>query len=425
MRANISPAILIDYGCHSFTHRLAIRLRDDGYPFRYFVNGSLESPNLTSVAGWVREQPDLIRNITCRKGYGKMSLKQRLSGEIEWAGRCIAALEEEKPSVIIACCIPLAAVIRIQSWSRRHRVPFIYWLQDLQGRATLALLKRKFGAVGGAAGSLACAWEQRVLKRSDSVITIAPGHEKELPERVRKQGRYALLENWANVEEIPALGEWNAWSVRNSLQTTRNVVYAGTLGLKHDLEMFIKLAEAFKGEPDVRVVIVSGGQAADKLHARAVGQRLANVVILPFQRCEDVPQVLASASVLIAPLDPSAGSFCVPSKVLSYLCAGRPIVIAIDPANAAAQMIRDAGAGSVVAPGDTGAFIAATRALLGDPARCQALGSAAREFATRTFSLDRVVPRFLEILARTNINLTRRAMPEPSALLARSAAAQD
>ena len=119
------------------------------------MNGSLESPNLSSVAGWVREQPTLVRNITCREGYGKMSLSRRLRGEIEWAGRCIAALEEEKPTVLIACCVPLAAATRIQAWSRCRHVPFIYWLQDLQGRATKMLLKRKFGALGAGLGELA------------------------------------------------------------------------------------------------------------------------------------------------------------------------------------------------------------------------------------------------------------------------------
>jgi glycosyltransferase involved in cell wall biosynthesis len=46
-----------------------------------------------------------------------------------------------------------------------------------------------------------------------------------------------------------------------------------------------------------------------------MSQDLDNVVNLPFQPYKDVPKVLASAAVLIAPLDPSAGSFCVPSTV--------------------------------------------------------------------------------------------------------------
>jgi glycosyltransferase involved in cell wall biosynthesis len=257
------------------------------------------------------------------------------------------------------------------------------------------------------------------------VITIALSHEKELPKTVRDHGRCAFLANWANVEEIPVCNQWNSWSVRHGLHETRNIIYAGTLGLKHDLKMFVQLAESFRSEPDVRVVIVSSGQAAEHLRSVALEHYLWNLVVLPFQPSGDVPQMLGSASVFIAPLDPSAGSFCVPSKVLSYLCAGRPIVIAIDGENAAAEMVHAAGAGRVVPPGDARAFIFAIRELLLDEPRRLREGAAARAFALQTFALDRVVPRFLEILSRANINLTQQVPPETEPLLAGSASSQD
>ena len=421
----MSCPILIDYGCHSFTYRLAKRLRKEGLGLRYFVNGSLESPNLSSVATWAGDQPELVRNITCESAYGKLSLKRRLLGELEWAGRCVAALAEEQPSVVIACCIPIAAVTRIQSWCRRENVPFVYWLQDLQGRATANLLARNLGSVGNLLGALVSWWEQRLLANSDLVVTIAPGHEDNLPKTVRGQRRYALLENWANIEEIPLHHQRSLWSVRHGLQHTRNLLYAGTLGLKHDLNMLTKLAESMRSEEDVRVVIVSSGQGAEHLKTVAAKHRLSNLTVLPFQPCDDVPAMLGSAAIFIAPLDPSAGSFCVPSKVLSYLCAGRPTVIAIDEDNAAAKMIRGAGAGSVVPPGDSGQFVGAVRELLNDEPRRLREGAAARTFALNTFSLDRIVPRFLAILSRVSIEAAQPASPETEPLLAGSASARD
>src|SRR6185312_5651409 len=91
----MSNIALIDYGCHSFSFRLVERLQRDGYSFRYLVNGSLESPNLSSLPNWERDYTDLLRVVRCRKSYGKMNLRDRLGGEIEWASCCIAALEAE------------------------------------------------------------------------------------------------------------------------------------------------------------------------------------------------------------------------------------------------------------------------------------------------------------------------------------------
>jgi colanic acid biosynthesis glycosyl transferase WcaI len=399
-------AILIDYGCHAFTFRLAEHLRAIGTPIRYFANGSLESPNRSSLPEWQQQRPDLVRILRCNQAYGKMGLRRRLLGELEWAQHCTEALEEEKPSAILLSCVPLAAVVRIQRWARAHRTPVIYWLQDLQGRAIHDLLGRKLGLPGRVLGAFAYLWEQEAMERSRMVITIAKEHVQELPASVRRERRHQLLENWVDIEKFPLYPLKNDWAVRHHLDCTRNLIYSGTLGLKHDLDVFFHLARDFSTQPDVRVVIVSGGQAADAIRARAEAQHLSNLLVLPFQPYHDVPMILASASVLIAPLDSSAGSFCVPSKVLSYFCAGRPTVIAIDESNPAAMMVRDHGAGIVVKPGDSAGFVSAVRQLINDDSARSAAGRAARRYAEATFVLGIVAKRFLNILHRSGVTLT-------------------
>jgi colanic acid biosynthesis glycosyl transferase WcaI len=397
-------AVIIDYGCHSFTYRLASRLRSNGPSIRYFANGSLESPNLRSLTEWEQAQPELVRNIQCTHPYGKVRLGERLKGEIEWAGHCTRALDQERPSVIVGCCIPLAALTRVQSWAVRRKIPFIYWLQDIQGRAMHDLLGRQLGFTGRALGSFAYVWEQHMIAKSRMVITIARGHERELPASVRREQRFALLENWADIEDIPVCPPANEWAGRHKLDKTVNIVYSGTLGLKHDLNTFLKLAAAFRHRPAVRIVVVSSGQAAEQFRAKSSANALTNLIILPFQDYTDVAKVLGSASVLIAPLDGSAGAFCVPSKVLAYLCAGRPTVLAIGSDNPAAVTIEHAEAGFVVEPGDADAFVIAVTRLLDDSSLRTTMGQSARRYAERTFGLDVVVPRFLDILSRSGVS---------------------
>lgn len=402
----MSAAVLIDYGCHSFTYRLATYLDDLGIPIRYFANGSLESPNRGSLTEWTRARPDLVVTLSCRKPYGKLRLSQRLLGELEWAKHCIVALERERPSVILMSCVPLAAVTRIERWARRNRTPVIYWLQDLQGRAMHDLLGRKLGVAGRVLGAFAYFWEQDILARSRMVITIADDHARELPISVRTQHRHELLENWADIENFPQFPPYNDWSVRHQLHETKNVLYSGTLGLKHDLGLFLHLAENLRTREDIRVVVVSDGQAADSLKAQAAARSLSNLVVLPFQPYQDVPKMLASAAVLIAPLDTSAGAFCVPSKILSYFCAGRATVIAISESNPAAVTIRKLAAGSVVPPGDSAAFLKAVRMLLDDERARREAGMAARRYAEESFALKNVTQKFLTILDRSEVSVS-------------------
>jgi len=414
-------AVLIDYGCHSFTYRLASRLRSQGFPIRYFANGSLESPNCSSLPAWQHGEPDLIRIIRCRKPYGKVSLIGRLKGELEWAGQCTRALEQERPSVIVGSCIPLAALTRIQNWALRRRVSFVYWLQDIQGRAIHDLLGRALGFPGRVLGSFAYIWEQHMIDRSQMAITIARGHERELPHTVRCQQRFALLENWANVEEIPVCSRANDWAALHGLDKSLNIIYSGTLGLKHDLGLFLQLAKKFCNRQNVRIVVVSSGQAAERLQTEALKMHLTNLTVLPFQDYRDLPQVLGSAAVLIAPLDASAGKFCVPSKILSYFCAGRPTVIAISRENPAASMIERAQAGLVVQPGNSAEFIAAVTRLIDNQELRNQAGQSARAYAERTFSLDNVVPRFLQILRSAGVAANGLpSQPVPAAVRAAS-----
>ena len=71
------------------------------------------------------------------------------------------------------------------------------------------------------------------------------------------------------------------------------------------------------------LVVVSEGRGADWLAEQ--GRNEPALRLLPYQPYDRLPEVLASADVLIAVLEPEAGAFSVPSKILTYLCAATGI----------------------------------------------------------------------------------------------------
>ena len=137
------------------------------------------------------------------------------------------------------------------------------------------------------------------------------------------------------------------------------LLYAGTLGLKHRPELLFALAEAFDDDPCVRVVVVSEGVGADWLRSKSS----PGLELLPFQPYEDLPDMLASADVLLVLLEPEAGAYSVPSKVLTYHCAGRPILGAMPSSNLASSIIRTNDSGVVVDPSDIDAFVESARGI--------------------------------------------------------------
>ena len=101
---------------------------------------------------------------------------------------------------------------------------------------------------------------------------------------------------------------------------------------------------------------------------------------------------------LVLALEQDAGIYSVPSKVLTYLCAGKAQLVSMPVQNLAARTINRENAGLVVAPGDTGGFVAAARSLVADRQRRMALGAAARTYAERAFDIVRIGDRFEAVL---------------------------
>ena len=106
--------------------------------------------------------------------------------------------------------------------------------------------------------------------------------------------------------------------------------------------------------------------------------------------------MLASADVLIAVLERDAGVYSVPSKVLSYLCSGRPLLASMPPENLAARTIVGNQAGIVVSPHDDYTFVAAAKELYRDSELRTRLGKSARRYAEGTFQIENIADRFEE-----------------------------
>src|ERR1700730_19207799 len=158
-------------------------------------------------------------------------------------------------------------------------------------------------------------------------------------------------------------------------------LYSGTLALKHNPDLLWALAEHFEADPDVVIAVAASGVSYDALKARSALEAKPNLVFLPLQPMDVFPDVLGAASVLVALLENDAGPFSVPSKVLSYLCGGRPILLFAPPSTPSLRLVDEAAAGLCIPAGDRRAFVAAADRLRNSQHTCAKLGAAGRAYA--------------------------------------------
>ena len=274
---------------------------------------------------------------------------------------------------------------------------FVYWLQDLVGIAIRKILSRKIPVRGQCWSAFITNGdgEARLLR------AFRRGRRDHRGFRARcskwlaacKTSHTHVVENWAAREDLAAAPRDNAWAREQGLVGKTVFLYSGTLGLKHDPSLLRDLAAA---NPDALVVVNSEGRGADWLKAN--GASAPNLRVLPFQPFARLGEVLASADILVAVLEPDAGIFSVPSKVLTYLCAGRPLLLAVPPANLAARIVTRAGAGLAADPRDRAAFLGAGSRLAGEPVTRAAMGAKALDYAAKTFDIAAISARFEAIL---------------------------
>jgi colanic acid biosynthesis glycosyl transferase WcaI len=178
------------------------------------------------------------------------------------------------------------------------------------------------------------------------------------------------------------------------LEGRQVVMYAGNVGFSQSLDLVLAAAGELSDRTDVAFVINGGGSAKLDLQQRVAEAGLANVHFVDFQPKERLPDVLAAGDIHVVPLRRGLARSSVPSKTYSILAAGRPVVASVDEGTEVARVVEKAGAGLAVPPDDPDAFTHAITALLDDPVRAQAMGSAGRAFVERWASPAAVAERY-------------------------------
>ena len=387
--------LLHDYSGHAFLVQLARRLARDGHQVLH-----VHFPGFQTPKGALARLPDdppgfETRGLALPGQFAKYSYFRRLGQELAYGRKLAATIHDWKPEIVFSANATLDPQHAAWRAAKRLGVPFVFWVQDINSVAIARILARKLPLLGRAIGWRYTALEAKLLRGSARAIVITEDFVPILERWGLPRARIDVLENWAPREDLPAQPRDNPWARAHGLAGGLVFLYAGTIGLKHDPGLLMALAERFRDRPDIRIAVVSEGIGADWLRARAA--HLPNLVLLPFQPFEALPQVVASGDVLMAVLEPDAGIYSVPSKVLTYLCAGRPLLAAMPAENLASRILLREEAGLVVPPGDRAAFVGAAGRLAGDPALRARLARNGLAYADRSFDIAAVAKRVVAI----------------------------
>jgi len=174
--------------------------------------------------------------------------------------------------------------------------------------------------------------------------------------------------------------------------------YSGNLGRKQGLDVLFDAARAlsrtpWSTRPSVIILISGDGAMRPELEARFRTQPEPNLRLLPLLPEADYRGLMATSDICLVTQAKGTGRFFLPSKLLSILVAGRPVLAAADETSELALAIREGDFGVVVPPEDPAAIVQALSDLAVRPAELAKYGPRGLEWVGQ-FESNRVLGQF-------------------------------
>jgi glycosyltransferase involved in cell wall biosynthesis len=223
------------------------------------------------------------------------------------------------------------------------RLTGIPWVADLRD-AILLNADRRFDRTAVQAKEKALEGIVRHVARSaDAVVAVSETIADEV-RRYDPAGPVRVIPNGCDFDDFAGLDYRPGERFR--------ITHAGSFFGQRNPRPFLS-ALASSGLDDVVARFAGGLRAADEEWAGTLGlgDRLELLPYLPHRQALEL-QRDSEANLLLLPEADGRGAVVPSGKIFEYLAAERPILAAVPPDGAAAKLVRETGAGVVVAPED-------------------------------------------------------------------------
>jgi len=392
---------LHDFAGHPFQFQLSRALAARGHTVNHFYFAG--DPGPKGRTGREESDPDTfaVTPLEIGRPYLKSDFVGRWRNDSAYGRVAGAALARFKPDVVMSGNTPLDAQVAILRAAHANGAAFVDWVQDFYSLAIDRILSSRYLGLGRLVSTYYGAKERAILARSDGVVLISDDFKSFAPSLASRGDDIAVIPNWGALDEIEVRPKQNPWSAQYGLADKFVFLYSGTLGLKHNPDHLLRLADAFADRDDVVIAVAAAGLGMDRLLADLRTNPRRNLRTFPLQPFDRFSDLLGSSDVLLALLENDAGDFSVPSKILSYLCAARPILLSAPLSNLASRVIGEAGAGVVTPSASSQAFVSAAQKLYDQPEIGDDMAKRGRRYAVEHFDIRRLTDQFEAVLERS------------------------
>lgn len=310
------------------------------------------------------------------------------------------ARQPDRPDVVYMNAWPLFGQVLIARFCRARNIPLVMQVMDIYPEALTGKLPPPLRGPVHAPLLWLDRWVAGQANRIVGISSSMIAHY----ERTRHlpPGKATLIHTWVDERSYAQMPDRMQSAARYNVPHDRfTFVFLGNIGPVAGVELLI---EAFQqaGLPHAQLLIVGDGSSKANC-VRLAGQLGATdrVRFISDPDVANVPQLLSMGDVCLLPMRMGAGTSSLPSKLMAYLLARRPVLASVDADSDAARCIREAECGWILPPDDVAGLAAGMRAVAErDLGTLTQRGLSGARYGAIHFSKATTLPRISSILAQ-------------------------
>jgi colanic acid biosynthesis glycosyl transferase WcaI len=301
---------------------------------------------------------------------------------------------EPRPDVVISSSPHLFVGVAGLAYSVVHRLPHVLEVRDLWPSSILATDAMRPGFGFRVLEKL----ESLLYKQATRIIALSPSFVGRICARGSTRERIDVVINGANLDLFKPRPRNEALRHELGLGGCFVVGYLGTMGLAHGLENAID-AMGLVQQDRIKLLFVGPGPAKGSLEARARAMGIQNVVFVPPQLREKMPEYWSLCDASLIHLRKSeVFETVIPSKIFESMAMGLPIIY-VGPRGEGSAIVERCNCGVVVPPANPNSLAAEIQRLASDRSTLQTLAANSLSSA-QLFSRHRQAEATLETLRR-------------------------
>ena len=313
----------------------------------------------------------------------------------------LTALFSKRIDVIYANTWPIIATGILSLVAHLRRIPMVISVQDVYPESLIA--QQRLACEGRLARWLRKI-DKRISQGSKAVVVISEQFEKLYRKRGVTHDHIRVVPNWVNPEAV-IVNNFIGRKFRERLGIPSQAfvaVYAGNIGRASGVETCLEAFQFLTLNEDIYLLIAGEGSQLNACRELAAKIGINRIKIYSPWPESETSTVLSAADCLLLPTLGQQSLASVPSKMISYMYAARPIIAMSLPQSETSQTIQQADCGRVLPPAaaeQLAATLSEFQAMT--EAERNRMGRSGREYALAHFSANVCLPRILAVLERS------------------------